>query len=245
MEIVKEVQKREKAVRSHIEKVAKAFELDPNLLRAVITQESRFQATATSPTGSYGYGQFTQIGAKQVQNIARMNSNAADLIGFTKKDADNPYKGIKAIGATFWWLLKVKYKNVVDSVVKLEAALTFYNAGGKAAYLVVKHGGHKNALSALSQLPQPYRSQAVRYAPEVAAWFVAWHKLLSVPASPGPTPSLPEENTAPVEALYRPLIEAIKLLAAKDDSLDLILNSRDGLTELTIIVPGEYFNDGS
>ena len=75
---------REKDVREYIETYADLFDLDPNLIRGLITQESRFIAEAVSPTGAYGYGQFTGIGARQVQNIADMTEKAADLSDFIK-----------------------------------------------------------------------------------------------------------------------------------------------------------------
>ena len=80
--------KREKPLHETIEKYAKLFEIDPNVVRALITQESAFVAEATSPTGAYGYGQFTGIGARQVyQNISQMTERAADLVDFRKNRA--------------------------------------------------------------------------------------------------------------------------------------------------------------
>ena len=134
---------REEEIRHYIETYADLFDLDPNMIRAVIMQESFFVAEAVSPTGAYGYGQFTTIGAKQVQNISRMTEKAADLSEFTKHNADEPDAGIKAICATFWWLMYKKYRSVRDKKVQLEAALTFYNSGGIPAALVIKHGGHE------------------------------------------------------------------------------------------------------
>lgn len=243
MALKSKVLEREKEVRKYIEKYSEQFELDPNLIRALITQESRFVAEAQSPTGAFGYGQFTFIGGKQVQNIAQMRDDMDDLSKFTKWDAHEPDAGIKAICATLWWLIYVKYKKVEDEVVKLEAALTFYNAGGKAAALVVEHGGHANAKPYLEKLPKMYASQSLKYAPEVTYWYVQWHELLK----PEPVEEeiekpeiVPSQPDAPQhDRRYGALIDAIKLLA-KHDEADVIIFTREGLTEITLIVPGEY-----
>jgi len=237
---------REAEVHEYIEKYSELFGLDPNLIRAVITQESRFIAEATSPTGAYGYGQFTTIGAKQVQNIAAMTDKAADLADFTKYQADEPDHGVKAMCATFWWLMYKKYRSVTDKKVQLEAALTFYNSGGRPAALVVKYGGHAEAVEHIKALPTRYQSQSVKYAPECAMWFIAWYDYYAVLA---PEPEkIPEpvveknpfdESGRSLDVRYRALIEALLLLAKEDEEVDSIVNSRDGLTELTLLFPGE------
>jgi len=231
-------------VHEYIEKYSELFGLDPNLIRAVITQESRFIAEATSPTGAYGYGQFTTIGAKQVQNIAAMTGKAADLVNFTKHQADEPDHGVKAICATFWWLMHKKYKNVTDMKVQLEAALTFYNAGGRPAALVVRHGGHAEALGAIKALPRRYQSQSLKYAPEVALWFIAWHDYYSAQSAEVPAAGVEinpfDDCDRALDARYRALIHALLLLSEEDKEVDSIINSRDGLTELTLLFPGEF-----
>ncbi len=228
---------REEEVHEIIEKHAALFDLDPNLIRAVITQESYFVAEATSHTGAYGYGQFTSIGARQVQNISRMTSKASDLSGFTKAQADEPDAGIKAICATFWWLLYTKYRTVSDKKVQLEAALTFYNAGGRPAALVVKHGGHAEAVSAIKALPRGYQGQSLDYAPRCALRYVAWHDHFDKQLLPELNPFDTVEKT--LDARYRALIEALLLLAEGDPTVDVVVNSRDGLTELTLLFSGE------
>ena len=212
-------------------------------MRALITQESLFIAEAVSPTGAFGYGQFTGIGARQVQNIARMTPLAADLADFTKQDADNPDKGIKAICATLWWLFNKKYRSVEDKKVQLEAVLTFYNSGGRPAALVVKHGGHDKAVPHIKALPRNMRSQSVRYAPEVAERFIAWHELRGVKKEE-PTKSLDSRNPFDdqehgLKVQYRALVETLILLAKKDEAVDVLVSSRDNLTEVTLIFPGE------
>lgn len=240
--ITEELEKREKEVRSFIEKYADLFDLDPNLIRGLITQESRFTAEAVSPTGAYGYGQFTGIGARQVQNIAEMTEKAADLKNFTKQEASDPDRGIKAICATLWWLFNRKYANVADKKVQLEAVLTFYNAGGRPAALVIKHGGHAEAVKEINALPSNLRSQAPKYAPEVAAWFVAWHehfvKLAQTEAPAPPVDKNPFNASRSLSPAYRALVESLLLLGNHTD-VDCIINTRDGLTELTLIFPGE------
>jgi len=240
------LEEREKEIRPFIEQYADLFDLDPNLIRGLITQESRFVAEATSPTGAYGYGQFTGIGARQVQNIAHMTDKAVDLAAFTKQTADDPDLGVKAICATLWWLFNKKYPNVTDKQVQLEAVLTFYNAGGRPAALVIKHGGHVNAVPFIEQLPRNLQSNSIKYAPEVAAWFVAWHEHEAGKAeveersSESPATTNPFDDAVPALAAgYKSLVETLRLLAEVDDAVDIVVNSRDGLTELTLIFSGE------
>ena len=228
---------REKSLSGTIKKYAELFEIDPNVVRALMTQESAFVAEATSPTGAYGYGQFTGIGARQVyQNISQMDERAADLTSFRKNRASEPDIGIKAICATLWWLYHVKYKNVEDSVVKLEAVLTFYNSGGRPAALVVRHGGHAKALPFIQQLPRNVRSQSEKYAPQVAAWYLKWHDRYKVIVPTAP----PVSDALEIDVKYVALVEALKLLGSADERVDVLIDSRDGLTEVTIILPGEY-----
>jgi len=237
---------REKDVRQYIEEYADLFDLDPNLVRGLITQESRFIAEAVSPTGAYGYGQFTGIGGRQVQNIAAMTEKAADLADYSKREADDPDRGIKAICATLWWLFNKKYHRVSDKKIQLEAVLTFYNSGGRPAALVVKHGGHAEAVGAINALPKNLRSQAAKYAPEVAVWFVAWHEhFVKLAETTAPAPVVKkaanpfDESTRLLDVRYKALVQALLLLANEDETVDGIVNSRDGLTELTLIFPGE------
>jgi len=237
---------REKPLSEIIKKYADLFEIDPNVVRALMTQESAFVAEAVSPTGAFGYGQFTGIGARQVyQNISQMDERAADLADFRKTRASEPEMGIKAICATLWWLYHKKYANVEDKVVRLEATLTFYNAGGKPAALVVRHGGHAKALPYLQALPRNVKSQSEKYAPHVAAWYLKWHEHYKEVVSPPPTP-IPDRiktktpATLGLDVRYGALIEALKLLGSEDETVDVLIDSRDGLTEVTIILPGEY-----
>jgi hypothetical protein len=245
--ITAELEEREKEVRPFIQQYADLFDLDPNLIRGLITQESRFVPEATSPTGCYGYGQFSHIGARQVQNIAEMTDKAADLADFTKQDADDPDRGIKAICATLWWLFNKKYARVGDKKIQLEAVLTFYNAGGRPAALVIKHGGHAEALPHLKEMPKNIRSQSLKYAPHVAVWFVAWHEhMLKTTAVVTPPPAVMradnpfDDANRTLDVRYRALVQALLLLANEDESVDSIVNTRDGLTEITLIFPGEF-----
>lgn len=245
--ITEELLVRENEIRDKIEIYADLFDLDPNLIRGLITQESRFVAEATSPTGAYGYGQFTGIGARQVKNISIMTDKAADLADFVKQDADDPDLGVKAVCATLWWLFNKKYHQIQDKKIQLEAVLTFYNSGGRPAALVIKYGGHAQAISAINQLPANLRSQAATYAPEVAAWFVFWHEQLQkekatfVVSIPAIIPVNPfDEKIQKLNIRYKALVETLLLVASEDKEVDSIINSRDGLTELTLIFPGEF-----
>ena len=245
--ITAELEEREKELRPFIEQYADLFDLDPNLVRGLITQESRFVAEATSPTGCYGYGQFSHIGARQVQNISAMTEKAGDLADFTKQEADDPDRGIKAICATLWWLFNKKYARVGDKKIQLEAVLTFYNAGGRPAAVVIKHGGHAEAVSYLKDIPKNIRSQSVKYAPEVAVWFIAWHEhMVKTTAAAAPAPVVKradnpfDDATRTLDVRYKALVQALLLLANEDEDVDSVVNSRDGLTELTLIFPGEF-----
>jgi hypothetical protein len=240
-------------VRPYIEAHAKTFGIDPNLVRALITQESRFRAEAISPTGAYGLGQFTKWGVLQVLEVAEMPDcpDPDGLEEFTRMDAGDPDLGVKAVCAYLWWLFNEKYPSskVPDKRVQLEAVLTFYNSGGRAAYRVVKYGGHDNALPYIKKLPPAYRSQAEKYAPEVAMWYIAWHELLKPQTTPIRTalPSLDpfkKEVRGTSNARYRALIEALRLLGEEDEEVDVIIDTREGLTEVTFIVPGEFIIDG-
>lgn len=238
--ITAELEDREKEVRVFIEQYADLFGLDPNLVRGLISQESRFIAEATSPTGAYGYGQFTGIGARQVVEVSGMTDKAADLADFTKQQADEPDRGIKAICAYLWWLFNKKYPRIQDKKIQLEAVLTFYNSGGRPAALVIKHGGHQRAVPYLKELPSNLRSQSVKYAAETATWFVAWHehtaKIVEISQSENPF----DAQVSALDARHKALVEVLLLLANEDEKVDSIVNSRDGLTELTLIFPGEF-----
>jgi hypothetical protein len=212
------------------------------LVRGLISQESLFVADAVSPTNAFGYGQFTGIGARQVKNIAQMTGKAADLIDFTKADASDPDRGIKAICATLWWLFYKKYHRVQDKKIQLEAVLTFYNSGGRPAALVIKYGGHKEAIPYIEALPRNLQSQAAHYAPQVSAWFVRWYQHMQTeviaPIVDRPDP-FNDTDTA-FTAHYNALISSLLLMSSFDDDVDAIVNVQDGLTELTLIFPGEF-----
>ena len=245
--ITNALKEKEKIARPYIEKYAKQFELDPNLIRALITQESRFVANAVSPTGAFGYGQFTTIGASQVRQVSQMFEPAKDLVDFTKNEASDPDRGIKAICAFLWWLLYRKYPRVADKKVQLEAALTFYNSGGTPAALVVSRGGFAEALPAIKKLPANVRSQADKYAPEVSMWYVAWHEYMKEeekatnPKSenvPAPNPFDAEVRPA-MKPSHRAVVEALKNWGESDAAVAHFIHSREGSTEITLIIPGE------
>lgn len=246
--ISRELAEREKEVHDNIEEYAELFELDPDLIRAIISQESRFIGNAVSPTKCYGFGQFTNIGAKQVQLIAAMTPKAADLANFQKSEASDPDRGIKAICAFIWWLFYKKYSNIQDKRLKLECALTFYNAGGRAAAIVQNAGSHAAAVPALRALPAPIRSQSDKYAAGVSMWYVAWHEyskqlreqLKREASDPVDTKNPFEEKEGKLDPRYRVLVEAIRLMDDADTHVECTISSRDGFTEIILILPGEY-----
>ena len=248
--ITDDLKEKEKALRPQIEKYSDLFQVDPNLVRAIITQESDFDPTARSKTGAYGFGQFTAVAAKQIQNIAAINPDAADLKTFSKSEADEVDLGIKAVCAMLWWLYYKKFPNVADKKTKLEACLTFYNAGGKASAMVVQAGGFSKALPAIKALDPMYRAQADTYAPAVIEWFIAWHDFIAAEKKTTPPP-VPAPAAAPVanpfenqvkadSSKYKALIESLKLLPGQDPGLNISISVREGMTEVTVIFPGEY-----
>ncbi|MCI0528051.1 MAG: hypothetical protein L0Y56_11500, partial [Nitrospira sp.] len=82
-------------------------------------------------------------------------------------------------------------------------------------------------------------------APEVSLWFLAWHDLMTATAAPVPievpAPTNPFEAKVPAgENRYKALVEALKVMGDTAEGVDVLIHSRDGLTELTLILPGEY-----
>ncbi|MBD3260987.1 MAG: transglycosylase SLT domain-containing protein [Candidatus Altiarchaeales archaeon] len=233
--ISQSVREREKEVRPYILKYSKTFGIDPNLVRALITQESRFVSEAISPTGAYGYGQFTSIGARQIQNIANMSDcpDPKNLHDFHKQEADEKDLGIKAICAYLWWLYNKKYPNVSNRKTQLEAVLTFYNAGGKAAALVIKHDGHEKAVEEINQLPSRYKSQADHYAPGVAAWYVAWHELAKEE----------EKETPQAKESHAAFVNFLLAYAKEHKDINIMWHTREGITEVSLLFPGELIDN--
>ncbi len=101
-----------------IKDAALTYDLDPNLIKAVIKQESQFTQTALSPKGAQGYMQ--------------LMPKTAELLGV--KDSNDPRENIMG-GSKYLRIMLDKYKG---DVVKTLAA---YNAGPNA---VDKAGGIPN-----------------------------------------------------------------------------------------------------
>jgi len=251
--ITKELLEKEAVVHNDVEEYAELFDLDPDLVRALITQESRFIGEAVSPTRAFGFGQFTSIGAKQVQLIAAMTPKAADLANFQKSEASDPDRGIKGVCAFLWWLIYRKYGQITDKKLQLEMALTFYNAGGRPAAIVLKHGSHAAAVPELKALPKETRSQSDKYAAEVSVWYVAWHEYTkqkkaekvaaeevssSTTITPVSNPFDSEERG--IDPRLRALVEALRWMGEKDAAVECSVSSRDGFTEVVLILPGEF-----
>lgn len=157
-----------------LKRVSKRWDLDIYLLMGLIQTESRFDAGATSRTGAAGLGQFTGIGCKEVQRLAKIGRYAEafknepkileGLKSFDKKSAYKPILNLEATGLYLHHLLRSYKQNK-------EAALTHYNAGGRMAKLVVKHGFAKAKAQKLLTF-----SQAKTYAPHVLEWRAKFKK---------------------------------------------------------------------
>lgn len=161
---------------SAVKKASKRWKIDPYLLMGLIQTESRFDPGATSPTGAAGMGQFTSIGIKEIQRLAKIGlyakafSSAKDkallakLKAFNKDRAYEPGPAIEAAALYLHHLLRTYKQNV-------PAALTHYNAGGRMAKHVVKHGFKEAKAKGLLTF-----SQAKTYAPHVLGWRAKFKK---------------------------------------------------------------------
>lgn len=160
-----------------IKKACDRWDLDRYLLMGLIQTESRFDPGATSRTGAAGMGQFTSIGIKEIQRLAKVGryaeafqSSAKDkamlarLTAFNKDRAYEPGPAIEAAALYLHHLLRTYKQNV-------EAALTHYNAGGRMAKHVQKHGFKKAKAKGLLTF-----SQAKTYAPHVLEWRAKFKK---------------------------------------------------------------------
>jgi len=124
-----------------------------------------------SPTGALGIAQFTGVGAGEVRRLMELRDWRARfddapqlqerLLNFQKdRDAITPAVAIPA-AALFLAFWARQYRG------NLDAALTQYNAGTRAAQLVAARGSHAAALPELRALPANQRSQADVYVPWV------------------------------------------------------------------------------
>lgn len=170
-----------------IEKAAKRWGVDANLVRALIQKESKFDPQAISYTGALGLGQFTGICRKSVR-LAMTKDRF--LNKFDTKDSDDmkirwalktfgdgqcmtPVFAVEAVAlylskkmTDYKALAKKSYKSASEQAI-LEAVLTHYNAGGAMAREVLKHGSHAKA-KAEGVLTG---SQAKVYAPRLLKYY--------------------------------------------------------------------------
>ena len=142
-----------------------------SVLVGLFDQESKFDPTARSKTGAAGLGQFTMVAVDEVKRLIAMSkyrgrfdtTTAGRLNSFSKDLAvSDPHLAIEAAALLMAELLR-KWKGNV------EAALTDYNAGGKAAGIVASAGSHSMAKATLENLDPREKSQSPVYAPEVVA----------------------------------------------------------------------------
>ncbi|MFN4220325.1 MAG: lytic transglycosylase domain-containing protein [bacterium] len=93
-------------------KMARKYELDPNLIKAVIKQESTFDPKKVSKRNAKGLMQLMDVTIKDIKRIS----------GYEVKDPFDPRQNIEGGSIYLSWLLK-KYKG------NLDLALAAYNAG--------------------------------------------------------------------------------------------------------------------
>ncbi|MFN3995899.1 MAG: lytic transglycosylase domain-containing protein [bacterium] len=93
-------------------KMARKYELDPNLIKAVIKQESTFDPKKVSKRNAKGLMQLMDVTIKDIKRIS----------GYEVKDPFDPRQNIEGGSIYLSWLLK-KYNG------NLDLALAAYNAG--------------------------------------------------------------------------------------------------------------------
>jgi len=155
------------------------WKLDINLLKALMQVESRFDPGATSRTGAAGLGQFTGIGRQEIQRLAKMGRYGAAFKADPKIleelrvfDKDRAYQPVLCIEAAALYLQHLLRSYGQDPW----AALTHYNAGGRMARVVQKHGFEEAKRQNLLNF-----SQAKTYAPKVMGYYkkfkAGWHPM--------------------------------------------------------------------
>ena len=100
-----------------VKKYSTEFNVDPNLVYAVIKAESNFNENATSSKGAKGLMQLMDSTAKDVAKKANLN--------LTQEEISNRLLDVElniCIGTKYLQILQEKYQNI-------ELALTAYNAG--------------------------------------------------------------------------------------------------------------------
>lgn len=162
---VRSVQQDPRKYDALIQKAAKRWGIDANLLRGLIQAESMFDPRARSPTGAAGLGQFTGVAIAEIKRLAgqqKYSSGFDDdpalktaLLNFNKTKAHTPVYAVEASA------LYLKY--VLDRYKSEEAALTAYNAGHKMARHVQRYGSH----AAARRAGVLTFSQSNSYAPKV------------------------------------------------------------------------------
>ena len=100
-----------------VKKYSTEFNVDPNLVYAVIKAESNFNESATSSKGAKGLMQLMDSTAKDIAKKANLN--------LTQEEISNRLLDVElniCIGTKYLQTLQEKYQNI-------ELALTAYNAG--------------------------------------------------------------------------------------------------------------------
>lgn len=125
------VKKQEAKYHNWIEQYAAMYNLPPDLIRAVITQESTWNPNAQSGAGAKGLCQFTTVGWQEA---------GINWCGYSESDVWEPEKAIHACARELAYEITYYDGNVIY-------ALTAYNRGRGGTDKLIANGTIKNAAS--------------------------------------------------------------------------------------------------
>lgn len=136
--------------KDYVEKYAKKYEVDPNLVFALVKAESNFQEDAVSNKGARGLMQLMENTAKDVikkTEVTIKNNEVADKLL-------EPEINI-CLGTKYLAILMEKYQNI-------EIALTAYNAGIGTVDTWIEKGILQEDGSNIEKIPYKETNQYVR-----------------------------------------------------------------------------------